>query len=68
MNFAILPKFRNPSFYFVSDELMQILCTLPQDAQPSGYIKWCTICIPLRNCPHKLLYNVTFAHRFLRAR
>jgi len=28
MNFAILPNFGNPSCYFVSDSLTQILCTL----------------------------------------
>jgi len=29
MKFAILPKFVNPSCYFISDLLTQILCTLP---------------------------------------
>ena len=38
MNFAISSKFGKPSCYFVSDWLTQILCTLPQDAQPPGCV------------------------------
>jgi len=67
MNFAILPNFGNPSCYFVSDKLTQIICTLPQDVQPQFYvvngniclIASCNIFVNRRNKPRTIAMSST---------
>jgi len=46
---------------------MQILCTLPYNAQPSDCTKWCAIFRPLHNRPSEPFYDITFAPRFCTA-
>jgi len=61
--------FGNPSCHFVSDWLMQILCSanslLPARSPPTTSSCVSKVIRPLCSCPDKPLYDITFSPRFL---